>query len=67
MLESPDCLFCLKEIKLGLKEILIPCCYLFHKICGLNFLNLKNKCFVCNYELHDDDIEIEDITNFDFI
>ena len=62
-LETPECSFCLQELDLCQKAILIPCGHLFHMKCALVFLNKKNCCFLCKYEFHEDDIEIEDITH----
>ena len=61
--ETPECSFCLKEMTLNQKGFLIPCGHMFHMKCALEFLSKRNNCFLCKYEFHEDDIEIEDITH----
>jgi hypothetical protein len=60
--EFPECSSCLKEINPVQNAILIPCGHLYHSNCALEFLRKINQCIVCKYELVEDDIEIEDIT-----
>jgi uncharacterized Zn ribbon protein len=61
-IENPNCLFCLKDIKLKEKIYFLNCGHIFHLNCFDNYLNEFNNffCPFCKYNFIDDIIKEEE-------
>jgi E3 ubiquitin-protein ligase RNF115/126 len=55
-----NCSVCKEEFQLNDKVIKIPCKHIFHQDCILPWLNDRNSCPTCRYELATDDKDYED-------
>jgi len=54
-LEFPQCCICLNDINKSEITILLPCGHMFHCDCCLKWLQSKNTCPVCRFELPAED------------
>ena len=50
------CIICLQDYVLGDKYIILPCIHNYHEECIKHWLNINNKCPICNYVLSINDI-----------
>ena len=55
------CAVCKDEFIIGQECLLMPCQHHFHKDCLLPWLNERNSCPVCRYELPTDDQDFEEM------
>ncbi len=53
--EFPQCCICLNDINKNEKTVLLPCGHMFHWDCCLKWLQSKNTCPVCRFELPAED------------
>ena len=53
--EFPQCSICLNDINKSEKTVLLPCGHMFHWDCCLKWLQSKNTCPVCRFELPAED------------
>lgn len=53
------CAVCKDEVSVGEKVTRLPCCHLYHRECILPWLEIRNTCPVCRYELPTDDADYE--------
>ena len=54
-----SCAVCKEEFEIGQNLILMPCKHYFHIDCLLPWLNERNSCPVCRFELPTDDVDFE--------
>ena len=45
------CIICLENYSIGDKVCYLPCLHLFHSLCIKNWIEIKNNCPLCNYNL----------------
>ena len=55
-----SCAVCKDEFEIGQELLLMPCKHYFHNDCLLPWLNERNSCPVCRYELPTDDVDYEE-------
>ena len=55
-----SCAVCKDEFEIGQELLLMPCKHYFHNDCLLPWLNERNSCPVCRYELPTDDSDYEE-------
>ena len=55
-----SCAVCKDEFEIGQELLLMPCKHYFHNDCLLPWLNERNSCPVCRYELPTDDADYEE-------
>ena len=55
------CAVCKDEFKIGEDCLLMPCNHQFHDNCIMPWLNKRNSCPVCRYELPTDDKDFEEM------
>ena len=49
--DEPRCVICLSDFEIGEKVSALPCCHTFHTKCLDDWINRKQKCPVCKYEV----------------
>ena len=54
-----SCAVCKDEFEIGQELILMPCKHYFHIDCLIPWLNERNSCPVCRFELPTDDVDFE--------
>ena len=47
-----NCVICQEEFKKGDNYIILPCMHLFHSNCIKEWINVKNKCPICNLDVN---------------
>ena len=60
--DEPRCVICLSDFEIGQKVSALPCCHTFHTKCLDEWINRKQKCPVCKFE-----ITLKSILGEDFI
>ena len=49
--EGNNCIICLSDLEIGDKVTSLPCLHIFHTDCIKNWLQNKNHCPICKFEI----------------